>query len=121
MMNEATKDTAVLSVQETLPLVQKKKESDEELPPLMFSEGTFAEDAYVGKSRGRKRQRYGDVALMQGILCCLLLASVFVLRWLNADFQAELIGLYQEKTHAPAEDWLLNLTQTIEGWFRNLL
>lgn len=74
---------------------------------------------YINENHSHKKEGKGDdVMLTQFILCLLLVLSVFLLRFVNEDFQKEIFSMYSERTNANAEPFIAAVFETIENWFK---
>ncbi|MDE6019909.1 MAG: hypothetical protein K2H01_02775 [Ruminococcus sp.] len=69
-------------------------------------------------SSGKKKTHGDDVILTQCILCLILALAVFLLKFISEDFQHDLLSVYTEKTNAPAEPFIVQITEAIEAWFK---
>lgn len=70
------------------------------------------------KRRGRVKGKSDDIMLTQCILCLILALSVFLLKYIDEDFQTEFLSLYKQRTEAPAEPFIMKITEIIEEWFK---
>lgn len=74
---------------------------------------------YIDDKPSRKKEGRGDdVMLTQCILCLILVLSVFLLRFINEEYQKEIFSMYSEKTNANAEPFIAAVFETIENWFK---
>ncbi|MGN0584420.1 MAG: hypothetical protein ACI4JD_03090 [Ruminococcus sp.] len=74
---------------------------------------------YIDKKRsGRMKGKSDDIMLTQCILCLILALSVFLLKYINEDFQTGFISLYKQRTEASAEPFIMKITEIIEAWFK---
>ena len=80
-------------------------------------ENAASEPLYI-TGDDRKKNRSDDVMLTQGILCVILALAVFGLKFINQEFQAELLELYEERLLAEPEQFLVKIITAAENWFR---
>ena len=93
---------------QTLP--EEPKQTEESIPeePILVR-GDFSEPP-------EKKQRADDVAMVQCMLCVLLVLSMFVLHWLRPEWQEMLLGQYALHRAAPAAAWLEELLRAVQQW-----
>lgn len=93
---------------QTLP--EEPKQTEESIPeePILVR-GDFSEPP-------EKKQRADDVAMVQCMLCVLLVLSMFVLHWLRPEWQEMLLGQYAQHRAAPAVAWLEELLRAVQQW-----
>lgn len=65
-----------------------------------------------------KKQKSDEVFMTQCILCVLLVFSIFVIHWINSDFQEKILSIYNTHLHAPAENTIMEFVEKIESWFK---
>ena len=74
---------------------------------------------YIDENKSVKKKTSGDdVMLTQCILCLVLVLSVFLLKFIRADFQHKLLSIYSEKMNAPAEPFIIKIVEAVETWFK---
>lgn len=74
---------------------------------------------YIDENHSRKKDSKGDdVMLMQFILCLLIVLSVFLLKFINGEFQQELLSMYSDKINAPAEPFIADILKAAEAFFK---
>ena len=74
---------------------------------------------YIDDKPSRKKEGRGDdVMLTQCILCLIIVLSVFLLRFINVEYQKEIFSMYSEKINADAEPFIAAVLETIENWFK---
>ena len=76
---------------------------------LLLVRGDFSEPP-------EKKQRADDVAMVQCMLCVLLVLSMFVLHWLRPEWQEMLLRQYALHRAAPAAAWLEKLLRAVQQW-----
>ncbi|MBQ8823746.1 MAG: hypothetical protein IJZ64_00770 [Ruminococcus sp.] len=65
-----------------------------------------------------KKQKSDDVFMTQCILCVVLVFSIFVIHWIDSDFQEKILSIYNTHLHAPAENVIMEFVEKIESWFK---
>lgn len=74
---------------------------------------------YIDENHSRKKDSKGDdVMLTQFILCLLIVLSVFLLKFINGEFQQELLSMYSDKTNVSAEPFIADILSAVEAFFK---
>lgn len=74
---------------------------------------------YIDENHSRKKDSKGDdVMLTQFILCLLIVLSVFLLKFINGEFQHELLSMYSDKTNVSAEPFIADILSAVEAFFK---
>ncbi len=78
----------------------------------------ITEPIYISYDDEPKEKKSDDTLLTQLILCAVLVAVAFGMKYIDSDFQENMLSMYRRLLNAPPEEFLQKILDGLETWFK---